>query len=119
MAVSSPEVRQLTDIELMAHLFRRAGFGARREELESALARGYASTVELLLQPEQQPELELDLVYRFYPDMKEAREAEVNQSFWLYRMINSQRPLEEKMALFWHSLFATAYSKAFHAQMLH
>lgn len=30
---------------------------------------------------------------------------------WLFRMIHSQRPLEERMALFWHSHFATAYSK--------
>jgi uncharacterized protein (DUF1800 family) len=30
---------------------------------------------------------------------------------WLFRMIHSQRPLEEKMALFWHNHFATAYSK--------
>ena len=26
-------------------------------------------------------------------------------------MIHSERPLEEKMALFWHNHFATAYSK--------
>jgi uncharacterized protein (DUF1800 family) len=30
---------------------------------------------------------------------------------WLFRMIHSPRPLEEKMALFWHNHFATAYSK--------
>jgi uncharacterized protein (DUF1800 family) len=30
---------------------------------------------------------------------------------WLFRMIHSERPLEEKMALFWHNHFATAYSK--------
>jgi len=30
---------------------------------------------------------------------------------WLFRMVHSQRPLEEKMALFWHNHFATAYSK--------
>ena len=28
------------DIALMAHLMRRAGFGARREELESRVANG-------------------------------------------------------------------------------
>jgi hypothetical protein len=27
-------------------------------------------------------------------------------------MINTQRPLEEKMALFWHQLFATGNSKS-------
>jgi uncharacterized protein (DUF1800 family) len=30
---------------------------------------------------------------------------------WLFRMVHSRRPLEEKMALFWHNHFATAYSK--------
>jgi uncharacterized protein (DUF1800 family) len=30
---------------------------------------------------------------------------------WLFRMIHTRRPLEEKMALFWHNHFATAYSK--------
>ena len=30
---------------------------------------------------------------------------------WLFRMVHSRRPLQEKMALFWHNHFATAYSK--------
>jgi len=29
----------------------------------------------------------------------------------MFRMIHSRRPLQEKMALFWHNHFATAYSK--------
>ena len=29
----------------------------------------------------------------------------------MYHMVNSQRPLEEKMALFWHHVFATGNSK--------
>ena len=33
------------------------------------------------------------------------------QTNWVYRMINTPRPLEEKMALFWHQLFATGNSK--------
>lgn len=31
------------------------------------------------------------------------------QRWWLRRMIESPRPLEEKMTLFWHSHFATSY----------
>jgi hypothetical protein len=31
------------------------------------------------------------------------------QTWWLERMIESPRPLEEKMTLFWHSHFATSY----------
>ena len=30
---------------------------------------------------------------------------------WLFRMVHTERPLQEKMALFWHNHFATAYSK--------
>ena len=39
------------DIALMAHLMRRAGFGASRDELEARVAKGYDATVEELLQP--------------------------------------------------------------------
>jgi Protein of unknown function (DUF1800) len=117
-AISSPATG-LTDLQLMAHLYRRAGFGATRDELEAAVARGYEATVEELLHPERQPDLDMDLIYRFYPDMKEEREIEITQAYWVYRMINSPRQLEEKMALFWHSLFATAFNKANHAQMVH
>jgi uncharacterized protein (DUF1800 family) len=117
MTVSNP-VQGLTELELMAHLFRRAGFGATRDELDAALARVYEALVEELVQPERQPDAEHDLIHRFYPDMKEAREIYSTQACWLYRMINTQRPLEEKMTLFWHCLFATAYNKSNHPQML-
>ena len=38
------------DIALMAHLMRRAGFGATRDELEKRVATGYDATVEELLE---------------------------------------------------------------------
>jgi uncharacterized protein (DUF1800 family) len=118
MAVSSPEVKPLTDLQLMAHLFRRAGFGARREELEAALTRGYEATVEELLHPEAQPELDHDLIWRYWPDMKEARQIDPAQSYWVYRMINTRKPLEEKMALFWHGLLATGFAKLNHPRAM-
>ncbi len=30
---------------------------------------------------------------------------------WLFRLVHTDRPLQEKMALFWHNHFATGYSK--------
>ena len=30
---------------------------------------------------------------------------------WLFRMVHSKRPLQERMTLFWHNHFATAHSK--------
>ena len=33
---------------------------------------------------------------------------------WLYQMLNTEAPLREKMALFWHGVFATGVSKVDH-----
>ncbi len=118
MAIRSPEVKKLTDLELMAHLFRRASFGATRDELEAALARGYEATVEELLHPEAQPDVEEDLIFRYYVDMKEARQIDPGQAYWVYRMINTKRPLEEKLTLFWHALFATGFAKLNHTKVM-
>ena len=101
----------LTDLQLMAHLFRRAGFGAPRDELEAAVARGYEATVETLLHPETAPEVEEDLLQRYYIDAKESFQLDGAQVGWVYRMATTQRPLEEKMTLFWHGLFATGFNK--------
>jgi uncharacterized protein (DUF1800 family) len=30
---------------------------------------------------------------------------------WLFRMLHSPRPLQERMTLFWHGFFATGYTK--------
>jgi len=117
MATSAP-AKALTDLELMAHLYRRAGFGATRDQLEASLAKGYEATVEELLHPEAQPDLEEDLIFRYYIDQKESRQIEPAQSYWTYRMINTKRPLEEKMALFWHGLFATGFAKLNHAKQM-
>ena len=45
-------------IDLMAHLMRRAGFGASRSELERLSAMGYENVVDQLLHPEKHPELD-------------------------------------------------------------
>ena len=99
------------ELELMAHLMRRAGFGATRGELEARLAKGYEATVEELLQPGDDSELEKDLVDRYYIEIDDMRQATAASGWWLYRMINSNSPLRERMTLFWHGLFATAYEK--------
>ncbi len=101
----------------VAHLLRRAGFGGTRAEIDRAAAQGYKATVEELLHPELQPDLEIeDLIRRYHTDQNSLMLLESSQGYWLYRIINSRRPLEEKMALFWHGLFATAYGKLNHAK---
>ncbi|MDA1127217.1 MAG: DUF1800 domain-containing protein [Chloroflexi bacterium] len=104
------------ELGLMAHLLRRCGFGATLQELEEYQAKGYEATVDELLHPEDVPEWNDDLVRRYHTDQNSVMYFESAQSYWMYKMINSKRPLEEKIALFWHGLFATAYGKLNHAK---
>ena len=101
------------DIALMAHLFRRAGFGATRDVLERAVATGDETTVEELLQPENAPPAleDEDLIRRYHVDENSLMLIDSCQTYWVYRMVHSRRPLEEKLALFWHGIFATGYTK--------
>jgi uncharacterized protein (DUF1800 family) len=99
------------DIALVAHLMRRAGFGASPAELEALAAQGYEATVEALLHPENQPEVDEDIMFRYFPHLEAPAAPVQGQTNWVYHMITTQRPLEEKMVLFWHQLFATGNSK--------
>ena len=104
------------DVALMAHLMRRAGFGANPEELERRVAQGYEATVEELLDPsESLLPADAALLFRYMPSLETGGPVtDPGAANWLYHMINTQRPLEEKMALFWHGIFATGVSKVDH-----
>jgi uncharacterized protein (DUF1800 family) len=95
----------------MAHLMRRAGFSAPYSELEARAAKGYEATVEELLNPEGQPELDTDIMMRYKTEWLNKNALEGQQEEWVFRMINTKRPLEEKIALFWHGLFVTGHAK--------
>ena len=103
------------DIALMAHLMRRAGFGATREELETRVKKGYEATVEELLHPEEQEPVDIYELLRYHPWLwKSGTLPGMGSASWLYRMINTKAPLQEKMNLFWHGVFATGVSKVDH-----
>ena len=106
------------DIALMAHLMRRAGFGANRDELEQLVERGYENVVEDLLHPGEANVIPDDVIRRYHSEMAEMRELNSAGAYWMYRMVTTQNQLEEKLALFWHGLFATGYSKLNQANAL-
>jgi uncharacterized protein (DUF1800 family) len=118
----------------IAHLFRRAGFGAHPDEIDQATKVGYAATVEALLAGLTAPDPGGDAVP--LPDLtrpqdptpaptdplakmaaQRARRAVENQQYlglqrwWLDRMIATSTPLREKLTLLWHGHFATAFQK--------
>ena len=99
------------NIALMAHLMRRAGFGASRDELERRVEQGYEAAVEEMLDTSDASSMPDDLIRRYHVEQSELRDLAGSAAYWMYRMISTDKPLEEKMALFWHGLFATGYTK--------
>src|SRR5690349_13880906 len=95
-----------------AHLLRRAGFGGTPEEIDSYAALGYEGAVERLLNPAGVDDSATEAALR---TLAATRDPETNildtQGLWLARMALTQRPLQEKMALFWHNHFATGIGK--------
>ena len=103
------------DIALMAHLMRRAGFGAPREELEARAAKGYEATVEELIDSEAQEPTDRIEMMRYHPwTWRPGTLPGMGAAEWMHDLVNTKRPLEEKMALFWHQVFATGVSKVDH-----
>ena len=105
---------------MLEHILRRLGFGASPAELAAWAGVPIATVIDRLLNYESAstdhdskiglPEyagITTAAGQPFSPNtlINDARQR------WLFRMIHSQRPLEEKMALFWHNHFATAYTK--------
>ena len=100
------------------HLLRRAGFGAGPADVEvfrdMPLAGAVAHLVDYAGRPDDVDErigrpdhVRVSTNNLFAPDIDidDARQR------WMFRMVHSRRPLQEKMALFWHNHFATAHSK--------
>jgi uncharacterized protein (DUF1800 family) len=100
------------------HLLRRAGFGARPDERELFQKFSTRQAVEYLLAYEDIPDdVDGHIAQASYAGITTAgafapqsRITDARQR-WLFRMVHSNRPLQEKMTLFWHDHFATGYSK--------
>jgi uncharacterized protein (DUF1800 family) len=102
----------------LEHVLRRIGFGASADDLARFSGQSIDSVIDTLLNYEQVPDdvdsnigkpeyVAVTTRGQFSPNtvINDARQRE------LFRMVHSRRPLQEKMALFWHNHFATAYSK--------
>ena len=105
---------------MLEHILRRMGFGASPAELNFWAGVPIDTVIDRLLNYESaSTDHDVKIGLAEYVGITTAS----GQAFsantlindarqrWLFRMIHSQRPLEEKMALFWHNHFATAYSK--------
>lgn len=103
---------------LAAHLFRRAGFGANTSQLASAVEKTPTDVVVEMVAQNQE-----DTAFRASADtLAETLLASGNpkelSAAWVYRMLRTPNPLQEKLTLFWHGHFATSAEKVKDARMM-
>jgi uncharacterized protein (DUF1800 family) len=114
------------------HLLWRAGFGGTPEEVAKLQAMGLQGAVEYLVDFQKQPEPNCSVDIRLpepatiyenrltEPERTKLGNERTSRRFqqlaqlrywWLRRMVETQRPLEEKLVLFWHGHFAVNFTK--------
>jgi uncharacterized protein (DUF1800 family) len=128
-----------------AHLINRAGFGARPDEIERMTRLGPDAALDELMSYDRVPESfpapdftslrsmweSVAALYRTATPDRQRFEARVlalradNQKlqeireWWLSRMIQTRRPLQEKMTLFWHGFLVSGRPDARLAENLY
>jgi uncharacterized protein (DUF1800 family) len=101
----------------LEHLLRRAGFGASRNDLVAYADLSPTVVTDLLLNVDEDEDVDQFIGAPEYVSVTRRGAFSPNTNIedarqrWLFRMIHSTNPLQEKMTLFWHNHFATAYSK--------
>ena len=93
----------------ISHLLRRAGFGVSRDEFERYQAMGLDETIHELVnynQVDDSRAIELAAQFPIEPSARGTPPV-----WWLTRIANTNRPLQEKMTLFWHGLLTSQVSE--------
>ena len=105
------------NMRTVAHLFRRAGFGATQNELTAASVKSPAQVADELLDAPETP--------GFQTTMKSLSDAalatgNVKQlsAWWAYRMLATPAQMLEKTTLFWHGHFATSAEKVTDGELM-
>jgi uncharacterized protein (DUF1800 family) len=99
------------DVGKVAHLHRRAGFGATRAEVQRDLRDGPEASVNRFLNPRAPTTEETQVLDSLRQGVLASGDSERLKAWWLYRCLYDADPLREKMTLCWHSHFATSNRK--------
>ncbi len=96
----------------VGHLLRRAGFGATPDEIAAYRGYGYNGAMDRLINYHQVSDDAMESRLKSLNLDFSGRTGIANiQRWWLLRMAWTQRPLLEKMTLFWHGMLTSSYHK--------
>ncbi len=111
----TPSAADPWSLKWAGHLYRRAAFGATWSELQAAVKAGPEATLHKLFTPGPEQAQFDEIMDKLAPDSGQYQPANQGgdnlQGWWLYRMIATRFPLQERLALFWHNHFATSIAK--------
>jgi uncharacterized protein (DUF1800 family) len=105
------------DTRSAAHLFRRAGFGATRKELDVAVSRSPVDVVGDLVAASEPESFRTQTQSLIQASLATGNVKRLSTQ-WVYRMLTTPAPLLEKLTLFWHGHFATSASKVQDAELM-
>lgn len=135
-----PITSQQWDYAKARHLLFRAGFGGTPEEVQKLVDMGPHKAVEYLVEYHSRPmaNIELNMLSWERPlayeehlhgaaknrlaEQDERRDSVQHAAlvdWWVKRLVESPRPLEEKLVLFWHDHFASSYLTVRNAYMMY
>ena len=120
------------DMQTVSHLLNRTVTGSILEEIHTLVNDGLETSIQNLLAEQELPDPPGEWVFEELPDWNSLSPEEINQiiqtyhnrmktfqKWWGQRMINEGLNITELMTLFWHSYFASAYSKVFYPQAMY
>ena len=130
---SNHQILDITwDIRSVSHLLKRTVTGANLEEIHTFINNGMETSIQGLLAEQELPSPPGAWVNEELPDWNSLSTDErqeiiqayynrmrVFQKWWAKRMMNGGLNITEVMTLFWHSYFASAYSKVFYPQAMY
>jgi uncharacterized protein (DUF1800 family) len=111
LAPFEPTATDAWDRRKVAHLYRRAAFGATWAELETGVKLGPEGCVNRILRGSDQAAVnDSDFAAMARTAVAAASDRSL-QGWWIYRMLAGPHPLVERLTLFWHDHFATSQEK--------
>jgi uncharacterized protein (DUF1800 family) len=112
-----PSEQQPWNRRTVAHLFRRAAFGAGSREVDEAVKREPSEVVaQLMTGPSEADDSESE---SFAQAVLASGEPKRLSAWWVYRLFQTQFPLRENLTLFWHGHFATSADKVTDARAMY
>lgn len=108
------------DARRATHLWRRAGFAPDWATIQQSLKEGVEATLDRILEPPADSYASFDdLATTIGEAAVGADSSDRLRAWWIYRMMFTPYPLEERLTLMWHNHFATSNDKVQNVSLMY